>query len=64
MNREQWIKIGKGALIAVGGALLTYSAEFVIPALEDTGHAALLILAAAASVSINVARKWLESLKK
>lgn len=61
MNQEQWVKIGKGALIAAGGAVLAYAAEFAVPTLQESGNAWLLAIAASASVLINVARKWLEA---
>lgn len=61
MTKEQWIKIGKGALIALGGAILTYASTSVLPALDASGNAAILALSAALSVLINFARKWLES---
>jgi len=61
MNREDWLSIAKGAGIAVAGALLAYGADFLIPAMQSSGSAVLLGLAAVASVAINVARKWLVS---
>lgn len=29
MNREKWFKVGKGALIAIGGALIAYIPEAI-----------------------------------
>lgn len=63
MTREQWIKIAKGAGIAIGGALLAYVADAVVPFLDDHpiyGPA----IAGVASIFINAARKWLESHKE
>jgi hypothetical protein len=61
MNREDWLSIAKGAGIAVAGALLAYGSESLIPAMQSSGSAVLLGLAAVTSVAINVARKWLVS---
>jgi hypothetical protein len=57
MTREDWISIAKGAGIAIAGALLTFAAAVLIPAMEASGNAGLLALAAFASVAINVLRK-------
>jgi hypothetical protein len=61
MSRSDWLSIAKGAGIAVAGALLAFGAEVLIPAMQSSGSAVLLGLAAVASVAINVARKWLVS---
>lgn len=59
MDREKWIKIGKGALIAVGGALVSYLSAQVVPQLNSaTVPGAVLV--AVAPVLINLARKYLE----
>ena len=55
-----WKKIGTGALIALSGAAITYATTIVIPAMEKSGDATLLTLAAFASVAVNVLRKALE----
>jgi hypothetical protein len=57
MKREDWISIAKGAGLAIAGALLTFTAAVLIPAMEASGNAGLLALAAFASVAINVLRK-------
>jgi len=57
MTREDWISIGKGAGIAVAGALLTFASTAIIPAMQASGSAKLLAVAAIASVAINVIRK-------
>lgn len=60
MSPEKWLKVGKGALIALAGAALAYATEAVIPMLNGSSNAVVLALGAAASVLVNVARKWLE----
>jgi hypothetical protein len=57
MTREDWISIGKGAGIAVAGAFLTFASTALIPAMQASGSATLLAVAAFASVAINVIRK-------
>jgi hypothetical protein len=56
-----WASIGRGAAIAIGGAALTFAATVLIPAMQASGNATLLIVAAFASVAINVIRKALET---
>jgi hypothetical protein len=56
-----WKAIGRGALIALAGAALTYVSAAVIPAMEDSGNATLLTAAAFASVAVNVIRKAMET---
>jgi hypothetical protein len=56
-----WKKVGIGALIALGGALTSYVSTIVIPAMQASGNATLLMVAAFASVAINIARKALEN---
>ena len=58
-----WASIGRGAVIAIGGAALTFAATVVVPAMQASGNATLLTVAAFASVAINVLRKYLESKK-
>lgn len=63
MTTEKWIKITKGAGIAIGGALLVYVADSVVPFLDDHpiyGPA----IAGLSAIVINAARKWLESQKE
>ena len=55
MNKEDGLKILKGAGIAVAGALLTYGAE-VIPGI-DLGSSTPLV-AAVLMILINAGRKW------
>jgi hypothetical protein len=59
MSREDWISIAKGAAIAAGGALLTFAADVLIPAMHASGTPVLLGVAVVASVAINVVRKWM-----
>jgi hypothetical protein len=56
-----WRKIGTGALIALSGAAITYATTIVIPAMEKSGDAVLLLVAAFASVAVNAARKAIEA---
>jgi hypothetical protein len=56
-----WKSIARGAAIALAGAALTYATSVVVPAMEGSGNATLLTLAAFASVAVNVLRKALES---
>ena len=51
-----WAKIGRGALVAVVGALLTY-ATTIIPMLHIP-DAYLPIVTVVMGVLVNVARKW------
>lgn len=57
MNREDFIKIAKGAGLAAAGAILAYLSEFAIPMIQDGGSGAVLTIAAMASVAINALRK-------
>lgn len=61
MTREAWIKIAKGAAIAVGGALLTYGANFVVPFLQESGGMWGPAIASLLAIVIQAARKLLES---
>lgn len=56
LNRADLVKIGTGALIAAGGAALTYIAE-ALPGV-DFGEWTPMVVAIS-SVLINAARKWL-----
>jgi hypothetical protein len=56
-----WKKIGTGALIALSGAAITYVTTIVIPAMEKSGDAVLLLVAAFASVAVNAIRKAIEA---
>jgi hypothetical protein len=56
-----WHKIITGAKLAAFGALLSYGLSVVIPAMQASGDATLLAVAAVASVILNIARKYVES---
>lgn len=61
MTKEAWIKIAKGAAIAVGGALLTYGANFVVPFLQESGGLWGPAIAGLLAIVIQAARKFIES---
>ena len=61
LNKEQWISVGKGLLIAVGGAVVTYLAQ--ISTQMDFGQLTPLVVAGF-SVAINYIRKALEHLNE
>lgn len=63
MNKTEWIKIAKGAGIAIGGAALTYAAEIVIPAMQQSGSLVLLATSASLAIAINIGRKKFEAWK-
>ena len=60
MNHEAWIKIAKGAAIAVGGALLAYGANIVVPFLDANGGIWGPAVASLLAIAIQTARKLLE----
>jgi hypothetical protein len=53
-----WRKVAIGAAIAIGGSTLTYVTTVVIPAMEASGDATLLALAAGFSIAINIYRNY------
>lgn len=53
-----WAKVGRGALVAVAGALLTYGTTFVTG--TDFGSYTPIVVAAW-SVVVNVGRKYIEA---
>lgn len=55
MNKEDWKKIGIGALIAIAGALATWMQE-VIPGVNFGSYTTVMIVVN--SVVINILRKW------
>lgn len=61
MTTTEWKSIARGAAIALGGAALTYVSAVVIPAMQASGNATLLVIAAMASVGINILRKQWEA---
>ena len=54
LSKDQWIKVGKGLLIAVAGAALTAAEEYVTGA--DFGDLTGFVVAAN-SVIVNILRK-------
>lgn len=58
LAKDDWIKIGKGALIAAAGAALAVIAEQAIPALQGSG-AAGAIMASVLAIAVNAVRKWI-----
>ena len=57
LTKENLIKIAKGAGIAVGGALLTYLAQFISS--TDFGIYTPVVVALG-GILINAAREWLK----
>lgn len=57
MNRASLISVGKGALIALAGALLTYLAQLPVGDFGPYGP----MVAAALAVVVNAGRKWVTS---
>lgn len=60
LNKKDMLKIGKGALIAVGGAVLTYGAE-IIPNVDFGTYTAIVVSVSA--VLINAGLKYLAGKK-
>lgn len=56
LDKTDWKKVGKGLLIAVAGAALTYATEF-IPTVDWGSYTPVVV--AGASVLINLAWKLL-----
>lgn len=58
LNSRDWLRIGKGALLAAAGAVAAYFATEVLPTLD---HSTMLgaSIAAIASTLLNLVRKWL-----
>lgn len=60
LNKQDGLKIAKGAGIALGGALLTYVAQ-IVPEVEFGSYTALVV--ALSSVLINAGLKFIEEKK-
>jgi len=60
MNGEGWKKIGKGLLIALAGALVTFLVD--LPNAYDFGKYSIIVVAVASTL-VNFLRKWLTSYK-
>lgn len=56
LSKEDWLKIGKGALVAIVGALLTYFTTYFSGA--NFGQYTPIVVAVW-SVIANICRKWL-----
>jgi hypothetical protein len=61
LNKEDLSKIGKGAVIAVLGALLTYGSDIVLNV--DWGNKAAIVTAIW-SILVNAGWKWIANNKK
>ena len=57
-------KIGIGAVLAILGALAAYVTTTVVPALEEAGTPAALIVAAIVPIAINAIRKWISDTRE
>lgn len=55
LSKEAWVKVGKGALVAGAGAVMTYLATWASG--QDFGAATPVIMAAL-SVVANIIRKY------
>ncbi len=62
LDKKDLVKIGKGALIALGGALLTYLAA-VFDQIDLTSSPYAPLLVALGSVLVNAGLKWLAGKK-
>lgn len=57
MTKDNWLKVGRGALIAVGGALLTYLAQFI----SDTDFGQWTpVVVSLGGILINMGREYLK----
>lgn len=61
LNKQDFIKLGKGLALAAGGAALTYLAEWSSE--TDFGSMTPVVTAASAFV-LNFARKWIADYAK
>ena len=59
LSTWDWKKILTGLGIGMAGAALTWISTEVIPAMEGSDDATLLLLAAVLAAGANAARKWL-----
>jgi hypothetical protein len=57
-----WLKIGKGLLIAVVGAAVAHLTEVVVPGLISANPILGPYIGAAAAVGLNFVRKWVATL--
>ncbi len=61
LNKIDLAKVAKGALIALGGALIVYVTE-TIPEIDFGEYTPIAV--AVASVAVNAARRWLSDYSK
>ena len=57
LNLQDLTSVGKGALVAVGGAILTALASISVPALDLNANTQTLITVVILSVIVNITRK-------
>lgn len=57
MNKNDWVKVGKGLLIALGGTALTYITD-IIPTIEWGEYKPIVV--AISSVLINLGWKYIK----
>ena len=60
LAKKDFLKIGKGALIAAAGAVLAYLSTQVFPQLQESGDVMLITIAGIGAVVINAAQKYLQ----
>lgn len=63
LNRERWVKIGKGFIVAVSGASLGYLTTFVLPELDQSGQAGAILAVVGAQIA-NYLKQILELQKE
>lgn len=63
LNRDDLIRIGRGAALAAAGAVVTFLATEVVPHLDDS-TAIGAVIAAVASTAINALRQWLRDTRR
>lgn len=56
---DYWKKVMKGLAIATGGAVLTYVSTVMIPALQESPNAVLLVVLPIVSALVNAGQKLL-----
>ncbi len=59
LSSIDWKKILRGLLIALAGAVLAWVSEQLIPVLQESNEAVLLLVAAVLSAIVNAVRKWI-----
>lgn len=59
LSKSDWLKISKGLMLALAGALLAWVLTELVPTLEASSDPRLLFIAAVLSAVVNVIRKWI-----